>query len=512
MNTEIQSRLDFTEFKPRQRNLLSKMQGRIASMIDKALDRFYEKVRETPETARFFRDQSHISHAKRAQETHWTRIASGNFDDQFYDSVRRIGAVHSAIGLEPRWYIGAYALVLEQLLRDVGRTPLQRLLRLPAPQAEASIAIVKAALLDMDLSVSIYFEDSQRGSQQAAIEAFEEALTALSQGELSHELSGLPEGFEKLEESYNNSLSSLRGLIGSVRISADAIQGGAAEISQASEDLARRTEGNAASLEETSASMEEVDRRVKATAIAAAQTVERADKTIGTVSTGRSMAEVAVQAMERVSENAKNTDEVIEGLDKIAFQTRVLAMNAATEAGRAGEAGRGFAVVADLVSALAMRAEEEARNAREQLTATQGYISNAVDAVRNVDGALSDISTGVGEVHELLATMANDNQAQSAALTEISTAISDMDRSTQQNAAMVEQTSAAARNLSVQVQGLAAEAARFNVGDAGMPPRAPNKVHEMLAQASSAVNKPSHPVAKRVANGSSHDEGSWNEF
>ena len=144
---------------------------------------------------------------------------------------------------------------------------------------------------------------------------------------------------------------------------------------------------------------------------------------------------------------APQIDSVIEGLDKIAFQTRVLAMNAAVEAGRAGEAGRGFAVVADLVSALAMRAEEEAKLARDQLTVTQTDIGTAVGAVERVDGALADITEGVSEVHSLLGTMATDNQTQSSSVTEISSAISSMDQSTQQNAAMVEETSAASHTL-----------------------------------------------------------------
>ncbi len=188
------------------------------------------------------------------------------------------------------------------------------------------------------------------------------------------------------------------------------------------------------------------------------------------------MADEAVQAMGRVSDSAKGIDNVIEGLDKIAFQTRVLAMNAAVEAGRAGDAGRGFAVVADLVSALAMRAEEEAKRARDQLTVTQSDIVTAVEAVTKVDGALANISGDVAQVHELLASMAADNQAQSAAITQISVAIGTMDQATQQNAAMVEETSAAARNLAAEVDSLSEKAGRFNIGQNGpqLVPAKPN--------------------------------------
>jgi methyl-accepting chemotaxis protein len=298
------------------------------------------------------------------------------------------------------------------------------------------------------------------------------ALERVAGGDLTADVgSDFPADFAQLGGNYNAALASLRELIGTVLESTGAIQTGSSEIAAASEDLARRTEGNAASLEETSAAVTQMNHRLRATADAASQTVTRADTAIAVVGSGRETADEAVQAMGRVSESAKGIDSVIEGLDKIAFQTRVLAMNAAVEAGRAGEAGRGFAVVADLVSALAMRAEEEAKRARDQLTVTQTEVETARGAVERVDAALSNIVDTVGEVHALLGTIAADNQAQSTAISEISTAIGTMDQSTQQNAAMVEETSAAARALTDQVGRLDAQASTFRISG-GERPRA----------------------------------------
>jgi methyl-accepting chemotaxis protein len=301
--------------------------------------------------------------------------------------------------------------------------------------------------------------------QKIVTSAVGDGLDALRQGDLTRDITeAFPAGYAALKDNFNAALAELRRMIGAVAGSASGIQTGSAEIAQASEDLARRTEANAASLEETSAALVQIDQRLKASASASTRTVRRADEALSTVSGGRAVAGEAVAAMDRVSQSAKGIDSVIEGVDKIAFQTRVLAMNAAVEAGRAGDAGRGFAVVADLVSALAMRSEEEAKRAREQLTATQTDIGTAVDAVQRVDGAFETISEGVGEVHALLGQMAQDNQAQSTAITQISVAVSTMDHSTQQNAAMVEETSAAARNLTTEAGSLNDQAARFDTG------------------------------------------------
>lgn len=334
----------------------------------------------------------------------------------------------------------------------------------------------------MAQTVLVFRENAQEQERLAAAKAVADAeqkkvidtvsshLESLAQGDLTRPINAEFTGsYVALKDNFNAALNSLSTLIHSVKESVRSIGSGSTEIQAASEDLARRTESAAASLEETSAAVAQINDRLRTGAASATKTVGRADQAMATVGTGRGTAEEAVAAMGRVADSAKGIDSVIEGLDKIAFQTRVLAMNAAVEAGRAGEAGRGFAVVADLVGQLAMRSEEEAKRAREQLTTTQNDVELAVGAVERVDGALVGISSDVSAVHELLSAMAQDNQAQAAAIQQIASAIGTMDESTQQNAAMVEQTSAAARSLNSEVRVLGDRADTFRTATSAAP-------------------------------------------
>ncbi len=382
-------------------------------------------------------------------------------------SAALVAVHHIGFGLlEPAWVFG-------------GGTSLGRI------ALHAVILIVEAGTLMwlgnaiMTLIERIETENAERQRAEAGLAAeralqadtvavvttsLADGLAALSEGDFTAEIEiGFPEGYGMLRSNFNSALASLRHLIGSVSESAAGIQTGSVEIAEAAEALARRTEVTAGTLEETSAALSQIDEHFKASSETSGTTAQRTNQAIAVVGDGRATADEAVQAMGRVSESAKGIDSVIEGLDKIAFQTRVLAMNAAVEAGRAGDAGRGFAVVADLVSALAMRAEEEAKRARDQLTVTQTEIGTAVEAVRKVDGAFQEISTDVAGVHSLVKGMAEDNAAQSLAISQISAAVASMDRTTQQNAAMVEETSAAARNLSVEVDALNGQAAQFRI-------------------------------------------------
>jgi len=380
-------------------------------------------------------------------------------------------------------------------------------------------AMARAVIVFRDAAISKAASDAEKAASDAAVQlvvaTLGASLSELSNRDLTTRVkTDFPGMYAALKENYNSALDNVSATVLQVSEGAAHIRVGSEEIAQASEDLARRTESNAASLQQASTALAEVESRLRITAESAKVTVARADEAKTSVQNGRDTAETAMQAMSRVSSSAKGIDSVIEGVDKIAFQTRVLAMNAAVEAGRAGDAGRGFAVVADLVSALAMRAEEEAKRARMQLTVTQAEIVTAVEAVQTVDGALSDISGSVEDVHKLLANMADDNVAQSATITEIAGAVSSMDKTTQQNAAMVEQTSAAARNLTAEVNGLSEAAAQFKLGARqGLSPSSVTRKVQAIRPAPAAQPRPSHMhMVKKVISSAAVASNDWSDF
>jgi methyl-accepting chemotaxis protein len=312
-------------------------------------------------------------------------------------------------------------------------------------------------------------KDAEIAREQAQVtEALSRSLTALRDGDLTATIqTRFPAGHEGLRADFNAAVEALGEMVRAVSRSATGIDTGSREIATASEDLARRTEASASTLAETRTAIEQIEGRLRVGIATAQDTASRAEAAYAAVGRGRGAADKAVSAMDRVSASAEDIGSVIEGLDKIAFQTRVLSMNATVEAGRAGEAGRGFAVVADLVSALAQRAEGEAARVRDLITIAREEIQGAVVHVRETDNSLGTISEQVSGVRELLDVMRTDNEAQSAAATQITASVVAMDHATQQNAAMVEQTSAAARNLSGEVTALARRATAFKVEAGG---------------------------------------------
>ncbi|WP_152553486.1 methyl-accepting chemotaxis protein [Erythrobacter longus] len=306
--------------------------------------------------------------------------------------------------------------------------------------------------------------------QKEVVETLSEALNRLAAGDLSHRIDDTLKGEQaKLRDAYNISIQQLSRIIDDVRGSARSVNMGSDEIRAASDDLATRNEQQAASLEETAASMRQVTELVRKTATNAGSAQTAMKKTHEQVSDGGQVVTKAVDAMASIEKSSEEITQIIDVIEGIAFQTNLLALNAGVEAARAGDAGKGFAVVANEVRALAQRSAEAANDIKSLISTSTTQVSEGVTLVGEtgslLEGILEKISSMAGEIDNI-ASMA---VTQATSIEQINSSVDAMDQMTQRNAAMVEESTAAARSLSDEAGRLQQMVSQFRTASAGEP-------------------------------------------
>jgi len=290
---------------------------------------------------------------------------------------------------------------------------------------------------------------------EAVIADLAEVLSGLAQGDLNKRVARDYQGaFQRVKDDVNATSVKLSEIVGQITQAAETIAAAASEVSTGSTDLSDRTEQQASSLEETAASMEELGATVRSNADNAQRANKMADDARKAAESGGTVAGSAVSAMKRIEEASRKITDIIGVIDEIAFQTNLLALNAAVEAARAGDAGRGFAVVAQEVRNLAQRSAQASKEIKALILDSDGQVREGVELVKKAGGALDGIVSGVREVASLISDMASASTEQATALDEINATVAQMDEMTQKNAALVEETTAAAQAMAGQAADL----------------------------------------------------------
>lgn len=449
----------------------------IKDIIDRelpiALDVFYEQVRKTPETNHFFSSEPKIAHAKQAQQNHWKNISSANFDQNYAEKVHTIGSVHAKIGLEPRWYIGGYAIVLDHLIRSIVNecTPKPGLFtKKPAISMEqmgnALASLCKAVMLEMDLTISVYLEEAEKARQKSRDEVIqkEQAFVADSFGIILSEVAErnlsqkmdkeLPPAYVPMRDNLNGAIQSLRETLGIVSDTTETIDITADEINSAAQNLAHRTEQQAVSVEKTAAAVEEITATVTSTAARVAEANTFVNDCQNITEQFGVMINRATAAMSEIERSSEAISKITNVMSNIAIQTNLLALNTGVEAARAGEAGSGFRVLAQEIRDLANRAGNASKEVKELVETSRGQVLSGVSIMGEAGHAISTIISSVADIGDHLKAIAQAASEQATALQEVNNAVSTIDQGTRQNAAMVEKTSAASSDMAQQARQL----------------------------------------------------------
>jgi methyl-accepting chemotaxis protein len=355
---------------------------------------------------------------------------------------------------------------------------------------------------------------------KTAVQQVQDAVTAAKNNDLTRRvpLDGMSGDIEALCDGVNGLLDTMVGMVGAVIESASTISSGAREIAMGNTDLSQRTEEQASSLEETAASLEELTATVRQNADNAQQANKLASTASEVAVKGGGVVSQVVRTMDEITSASRKISDIIGVIDEIAFQTNILALNAAVEAARAGEQGRGFAVVAAEVRNLAQRSANAAKEIKALISDSGTKVETGSKLVASAGQTMDEIVVSVKRVTDIMAEISAASREQSNGIDQVNTAVAQMDKITQQNAALVEEAAAAAKSMEEQTEGLAGIVAAFKIGTTGgvaapaAPPVAPAARTNQPAARSARPAGPKKALPARQSAMAGGGDDDWKEF
>lgn len=310
--------------------------------------------------------------------------------------------------------------------------------------------------------------EEQLEAQKIIVARLGEGLANMRAGRLNAPINrAFPEDYEVLRQDFNDAMATMAELMQKVTHTAGSVRGGASEVSGAAQDLAHRIENQASSLEESAIAVGKLSESIKSSSKTASEAAILARTAHTDATAGGQQMVSAVEAMNEIDSSSRRVEEVLGLIEGIAFQTNLLALNAGVEAARAGEAGKGFAVVATEVRALAQRSSDAAKDITDIIKSSARNVSVGVDVINQTQASLGAIVTGMSELSDMIDNLATASKGQAAAIHQVDQVVGQMNQITQQNAALVEESSAAARSLLSEADELGQLVHHFSVDDAG---------------------------------------------